>query len=262
MMKADARPAGPSPWWRRFGVSVLDALYPRSCQGCEALLPAAAPRTGLEAWLCPDCREALEPVREPRCAVCGEPFDGAMTGPFTCSNCSGRRIAFDFAVAGALAAGPVREMIHRFKYQRDLSRRGALAELLRLALTDPRLAALDPARWLLVPVPLHPLRQLWRGFNQSWELARTLAALTGLPARPVLRRRQWTRTQARLDRRRRLANLRGAFALRRAEPALRGRCILLVDDVLTTGATAHECARVLKGQAGVEKVVVITAARG
>ena len=152
------------------------AALAAACAPDVVLLDIRMPkRTGLEAWLCPDCREALEPVREPRCAVCGEPFDGAMTGPFTCSNCSGRRIAFDFAVAGALAAGPVREMIHRFKYQRDLSRRGALAELLRLALADPRLAALDPARWLLVPVPLHPLRQLWRGFNQSWELARTLA---------------------------------------------------------------------------------------
>lgn len=245
----------------------LDGLYPRICRGCEVFLAPETPRSGVDAWLCSPCRENLTRVEAPYCQVCGEPFDGPMTEAFRCWNCQGRRIAFDFAVSRFRAEGPVREMIHAFKYNRDLSLRGALSDLLREALDDPRLKAADLSTWLLVPVPLHPMRALWRGFNQSWELCRQLSSLTGIPAAQVLRRRQWTHTQARLNRHKRLANLRGAFALRhsfpgRRLPVLKGRCILLVDDVLTTGATAHECAKVLKLNAEAEKVVVITAARG
>ena len=90
---------------------------------------------------------------------------------------------------------------------------------------------------------------------------------TSIPAARVLRRTRPTQTQARLDREQRLANMRRVFALRRSfpwqkTPDIRGRRILLVDDVLTTGATTHACARVLKQEGGAEKVVVITAARG
>jgi len=170
-------------------------------------------------------------------------------------------------VAGFKAVGPLRELVHSFKYSRDLSLRGVLAEALRHALDDPRLAAEDLANWLLVPVPLHFLRERRREFNQSWELCRMLSPLTGIPAAQVLRRTRMTRTQARLERKQRLENLHGVFALRHCfpwlpRPDVKGRRILLVDDVLTTGATAHECAKVLKQQGGAEKVVVITATRG
>jgi ComF family protein len=106
-----------------------------------------------------------------------------------------------------------------------------------------------------------------RGFNQSWEICQRLSQMTGIPSAEVLRRTRHTGPQASLHRRQRLENLRGVFAMKRQLPwikqsQLKGRRILLVDDVLTTGATAHECARVLKRDAGVEKVVVITVARG
>lgn len=254
-------------FWQRACCVTLDGLYPRVCRHCDVLLPDDAPRQGVEAWLCAACQGELAAVEAPYCAVCGEPFSGAMTGAFRCWNCEGRRIAFDFAVSGYKAEGPLREMIHHFKYGRDLSLRAALVDMMRTALNDPRLTAEDLTRWLLVPVPLHLLRHMWRGFNQSWELCQLLSEHTGIPAAQILRRRVRTRTQARLGQKARLANLRGAFALRRqfpwaSLPDLRGRRILLVDDVLTTGATAHECAKILKRNAGAEKVVVITAARG
>lgn len=176
-------------------------------------------------------------------------------------------MAFDFAIAGYKAAGPLREMIHRFKYSRDLSLRAVLANALSQALREPRLAGEDLTQWLLVPVPLFPLRLIYRGFNQSWELCRVLSQATGIPTGQVLRRTRRTAAQATLHRKQRLENMRGVFALRRPMPwrpalNLAGRSILLVDDVLTTGATAHECAKVLKQKAGAAKVVVITAGRG
>lgn len=251
---------------RLAGGRLLDALYPRACFACEAVLDTPMPAQGPAAWLCPACHAGLEPIEPPFCSVCGEPFDGAEAAPFRCWNCEDRGLAFDFARAACKSAGPVRTMIHAFKYRRDLAQRAPLAELLRAALDDPRLAGLDPADWRLVPVPLHPLRRLWRGYNQSLELCRRLGQTTGLATVCALRRVRLTRSQAGLDRARRLENLRGIFAPARRLPGqlppLAGKNVLLVDDVLTTGATAHECARVLKKQAGAEKVVVITAARG
>jgi ComF family protein len=122
-----------------------------------------------------------------------------------------------------------------------------------------------------VPVPLHPEREADREFNQSWELCVRLGQFTGIPAAQVLERILPTVKQANLNRRQRQENLRGAFRLRPPRwwhwylprpPDLHGRKILLVDDVLTTGSTTSECARVLKKDGGAEKVVVITVARG
>lgn len=253
-------------WLRPVFETMLDGLYPRACRSCDHPLPSQTPRAGLAAWFCAGCLAEVEPNGPPCCAVCGEAYDGPMTGPFQCWNCQGRRIAFDFAISAYKASGPLREVIHRFKYNRDISLRGLLTDALLPVLDDPRLAAEDLSRWLLVPVPLHYLRQVLREFNQSWELCRTLAQATGIPAAQVLRRARRTRTQAGLDRQHRLENLRGIFTLRPARPwarlpVLQGRSVLLVDDVLTTGATAHECARVLKEQGGAARVVVITAAR-
>lgn len=254
-------------WAQAVWEAGLDIVYPRICWICEVPLSDTAPRHGVEAWFCQSCAKELPAVDAPYCAVCGEPFDGAMTEAFRCWNCEGRRIAFDFAVAGFKAEGAVRELIHRFKYQRQIALRGALGTLLQRTLEDGRLQTEDLSNWLLVPVPLHRAREQDREFNQSWELCRVLAHATGIPTRQILRRTRITETQAGLDRQERLANLRGVFALRRSSlkatgARLKGCCILLVDDVLTTGATTHECARVLKQDAGAEKVVVITVARG
>lgn len=271
MAETEPTVAKAMPLWQRCTQGLLDALYPRVCRHCDALLPTTAPRRGLDAWFCQTCQGELIRVEPPHCSVCGETFAGNVDGSFRCSNCTGRRIAFDFAIAGFKANGPLREMIHTLKYNhkynQNLSVCAALVDVLSFTLTDPRLQGEDLSQWLLVPVPLHWTRQFKRGFNQSWELCRLLSRDTGIPAAQILRRHARTRTQTRLERQRRLANLRGAFSLRRSPPwfrlpDLRGKKIFLVDDVLTTGATAHECAKILKRTAGAQKVVVITAARG
>jgi ComF family protein len=247
--------------------TALDVLYPRACCECKIPLPHKPAHHPLSAWFCETCTDALPRVEAPYCSACGEPFDGAITTEFRCYNCEGRRLAFDFAVAGFRAEGAVRELIHRFKYHREMGLRGVLSDLLLGALNDPRLAEEDLSNWLLVPVPLHFWRERRRQFNQSWELCLSLSQATGIPAVKALRRTRLTQVQAHLDREQRLANMRGVFSLRhslpwRKIPDLKGRRILLVDDVLTTGATSHACAKVLKRKGGAEKVVVITAARG
>lgn len=243
------------------GRHTLDYLYPRRCEGCRKPLP----RQGGDSrtWLCLPCEQSLRPISHPFCRLCGTPYEGAISDSFQCGNCSGQRLHFDFAVSGYHAEGLMRELIHRYKYQRHLQLRNVLADLLLETLQEPRLAGLDPGQSVLVPVPLHPFRRWEREFNQSWELCRRLSRRTGIPALHALRRVRSTAPQARLSRAERQENLHHAFRLRPScRAALRHRTVLLVDDVLTTGSTVSECARALRLHASPEKVVVITLAHG
>ena len=241
------------------GLALLDLVYPRLC--CVCRVPVD------EGEFCAACAGALPLVEAPYCMVCGEVYDGAFTGEFRCTNCSGRRLEFEFAIAACHAKEGARELIHQFKYERRLQLRAALATLMLRTLEEPRLARENLAEWLLVPVPLHASREQEREFNQSWELCVRLSQLTGIPAAKALVRTRVTDAQAGLEREARLKNLRGAFDLLPPRPwrpkiGLQGRRILLVDDVFTTGATTSECARILRREGGAEKVVVITVTRG
>lgn len=250
---------------RPWGRALLDALYPRSCRLCERPLPSEPAADGLNEWLCQKCIGELPAIKPPFCNVCGEPYDGAITSSFRCQNCADRKFAFEFAVAGYRADGPVRKLIHQFKYGRDLSLKGVLGRMLARAVADPRIAAEPLTGWLLVPVPLFRTRESDREFNQSRELCFVLSALTGAPTVDCLKRIRDTGSQASMNREQRLKNLRGAFAMRQrsGESAkVRDARVLLVDDVFTTGATTHECAKTLRKNGGAEKIVVITVARG
>ncbi len=255
--------------WEWLREVMLSLIYPRVCRVCQVVLDEAAPLAGLENSMCKTCLNDLVRIDAPYCSVCGEPFAGAMDRAFKCSNCEGRRLAFEFAISGFKATGAMRELLHQFKYSGDLTLRSVLADALIHTLDEPRLAAEDLSTWVLVPVPLHWLREMRREFNQSWELCLQLSARTGIPAARVLRRNRMTLTQAKLSRTARLQNLRGVFSVGGLwpprcwkKPQMQGKKVLLVDDVLTTGTTAHECAKILKRDAGAEKVVVITVARG
>lgn len=246
-----------------YAQSFLDLLYIRRCEGCEEYLEAK--RTGEARWLCDSCLEGLPGITAPFCEVCGEPYDGAASATFRCGNCVGLKLHFDFAVAACKADGVLREIIHRFKYQKQLHLRGVLACLLARTLDEPRLAGMHHESCCLVPVPLFHARQREREYNQSWELCRQLSRDRTIPLLNALRRVRPTTSQASLSRNQRIENLRGAFrvapgVVRRER--LKHKLVLLVDDVLTTGSTASECAKVLRRDAGVEKVVVITVARG
>ena len=175
---------------------------------------------------------------------------------------------FSFGVLGAAIGvwqnrGAVRTLLHKFKYTRREYLSAALAGFLAPALEDDRLDRSED--WTVVPVPLHPRRKRERGFNQAYEIARGFARRGSLPFADPLQRTVYTTSQARLSRTQRLRNLRDAFRVRgdvTRKGSLKGASILLVDDVFTTGATTNACARILRREAKVEKVVVLTLLRG
>jgi len=230
---------------------LVSLFYPPFCAVCAGAV-------GPEETLCGSCTEKAPRIRPPFCAKCSQPFAGAITGSFTCANCADRELHFEAAVSAYRSRGVVREVIHSFKYGRQIHLRHLLGRWLAETLVDPRLAG---RRFdLIVPVPLHPARQRERGFNQAELLATGLRRSSGLPVRNVLQRTRYTTTQTQFDRSERMENLRGAFRLRRGSNVQDLR-MLLVDDVLTTGSTLSECASVLH-RAGAISVHAATAARG
>jgi competence protein ComFC len=208
-------------------------------------------------YLCASCRARAPRITPPFCAKCSEPFSGAITQTFSCANCEHRLLHFDSAVAAYRSRGLVRKLVHEFKYGRQRHLRHPLSEWLGETLDDPRLR--DRRFDLIVPVPLHPARERERGFNQAALLAELLARRVAVPLRAVLERVRYTTTQTAYDRAERMENLHDAFRLRK-NMNVRELHVLLIDDVLTTGSTLSECARVLK-DAGAGSVHAATAAR-
>jgi ComF family protein len=177
---------------------------------------------------------------------------------FVCVNCRDRAFHFECAVAVMHSRGVLRELIHRLKYGGELWLEEILTGFLFQGLEDPRLDGVEIDA--VIPVPLHALRRREREFNQAEILARGLARRGNLRFLDALQRLRYTVTQTHFDRRRRMQNLRDAFKLRQ-NVSVQGKHLLLVDDVLTTGSTLDECARVLL-EAGAQSVRALTVARG
>ena len=231
----------------------LALFYPRVCQICK--LARATPEQGL---VCAKCWSGVRFIRAPFCERCGLPYEGDITTPFECSNCRDMELHFSSARSAVTAKGVTLEVIHRFKYSNALWFEPFLADLLLRAAVP----ALRAEKWdIIVPVPLHPTKKREREFNQATRIAAHLARAVGLPLNENLVRRVTpTRTQTLLTKKQRWENVRRAFA---AVPGakLSGERIVLVDDVLTTGATTSACARVLR-ELGAGEVCVWTVARG
>ena len=225
-------------------------LYPPVCTLC-------GDRTRAGEYLCEQCEARATRIVAPFCQQCSEPFEGAITTAFACANCAHRTIYFDAAVAAYRGRGIVRQIIHDFKYGRHIHLRHPVARWLCAAFDDERLSGRQFE--IIVPVPLHPTRQRERGFNQASLLAELLSARISVPCKPVLERIRYTTTQTALDRAERMENLHNAFRLRK-NANVRGLRVVLIDDILTTGSTLSECARVLK-RSGAISVYAATAAR-
>ena len=231
--------------------TLVELFYPSNCVGC------GHPQN-FGTFLCDDCKGTSPRIQAPFCRCCSRPFDGLIAGEFSCPNCEDRKPAFDCVVSNYQAKGVLRDLIHRFKYGRQYHLRRVLVEYLVEATQDARIQA-GPFHYL-VPVPLHPTRLRERGFNQADALAETLSKRTRLSILRCIERPRYTSTQTRFDRVERMQNLREALALRK-NSNVRGTNLVLLDDVLTTGSTLHECALVLRA-AGAESVRAITVARG
>jgi ComF family protein len=177
-----------------------------------------------------------------------------------CGACQESRPLFAKATSFGAYEGELRELVHLLKYEKILPAAAVLGYMLLEAIEK---LGLNDAAVLMIPVPLHASKRRERGFNQAAMIARAALKRLGSPqiklATGLLVRERATVSQIGLTRPQRAENVRGAFRV--AHPSrVEGRCILLVDDVLTTGTTASECARVLR-KAGADKVFVATVAR-
>ena len=190
------------------------------------------------------------------CVSCRTPFQNGfpLDSEGRCALCRSGLRGFDAAYCYGSYEGTLRQLVHLFKYSRVRTLAKPLSDLLASALP------LEEMFDAVVAVPLHWRRQWQRGFNQSELLAQAMARRRGIPVIHALRRTRATQTQAGLSNTDRRRNVSAAFQVSGKAKQLTGRRVLLIDDVMTTGATAAACARALK-QAGVARVVLLTVAR-
>lgn len=206
-------------------------IFPNRCIGCEAWLD------GEPVAICSNCYQQLNFLRT------------AATTPGL------KKVYFDAAYSVLAYEGKVHDWVHQFKYFRQFY----LGRVFSYWLAQSKLdwSSFDA----ITPVPLHFWKHLWRGFNPAALLAYALAKRIQKPFWPLLQKKKYTPPQTKLAREARLANVKGTFALGKKHRAtIKDKKLLLMDDVLTTGATVNECAKVLK-KAGAESVLVLTLAR-
>ncbi|WP_374655407.1 ComF family protein [Dongia sp.] len=236
--------------WQR----MLDAVLPPRCLKCGQVVAAEA---GAHGALCPGCWQQLSFLGPPCCACCGQPFEFDLGPDALCGACIEAPPAFDRARAVLRYDEASRDLILAFKHADRTSLSPTFGAWLN-RVGQEILADSD----IVVPVPLHWSRLFSRRYNQAALLANALGALSGKPVLPdLLVRRRATRKQGHLGRLARQRNVAGAFALHPGKAAgLAGRRVLLVDDVVTTGATITNCARILR-KGGAETVNVLALAR-
>ena len=240
---------------KKVGAAALDLVYPPVCLACRHAI-------GENSGLCPSCWSAMRFIERPFCERLGTPFDCDLAADEAGRVVSPAAIADPPVFSRARAVclfddGPARLLVHRLKY----GDRMELAEPLGRWMARAGAELLDEAD-LIVPVPLHRLRLAHRRFNQSAALARVIAKISGVPLDPdILTRQKPTPPQVGLSRRLRAQNMQGAFAVapeRRIE--LSERRIVLVDDVMTSGATLNAAARTLL-RAGAKQADAVVFAR-
>ena len=227
-----------------------DIVYPPRCPSCRSHVAA-------DGNFCAECFSKLRMIDAPYCACCGIPFVVAVDAATRCPTCLDAPPDFDVARAALVYDGISAPLITALKFHDQWAGLERYTQMLMRA-GKPLLEGAD----MLIPVPLHWRRLLRRKFNQSALLAYGLSAQTQVPCEAeVLTRVQYTKPQMRLDRATRLKNVKRAFAVHAAKPhLLNDKVVVLVDDVVTTGATANACARALK-KAGAREVRVLALAR-
>lgn len=269
------------PW--PFIEALLHILYPGRCLLCGRLFrPSGSTVADIggaaehEAWhrrlrglikplVCPSCTKDIRIVESPICHCCGAMFKSREGKDHLCGDCLESPKKFTIARSPGIYDGALMEVIHRLKYHNKIQ----LAGPMELFLFEYFLDTFDPETVDgIIPVPLHPRRMRQRGFNQSyllvrhweqWAVSCGAGRFVKKVRRDILFRKRWTPPQTGLGRKARLKNLNNAFGIADRK-RVRGKRLLLVDDVYTTGATVGACAKVLMAS-GAEQVQVLTLAR-
>jgi ComF family protein len=235
----------------RFSGTLFNLTFPDDCRLCEQ------PLTNISRIpVCPTCLSLPKPIEaEFFCKACRTPFvDSYPLDEYDlCTVCRESLVNFDAAYSFGSYEGPLRKLIHLFKYAKVESLAGPLSRFLVQALP------LEQNFDLIIAMPMHWRKQWERGFNQAELLARPVARRYGLKLSNNLRRKRYTRAQAGLSELERRENLRGSFTVKRPKQ-IADRRILLIDDVFTTGATLRAAAAALKA-AGAVRVSALTLAR-
>jgi len=239
--------------FKRMIKGLADIVYPKICLGCKQKLKAPAPYD----LICGECWSKIKRNSPPFCHSCGRHLDKKNLAKNICPACLRQKTHFDRAFSPCVYDGIIKELIHEFKY-RNKDHLGAPLSRLMIDFIREYNLPIDCLDFIM-PVPLHKTRFREREFNQAQILAEAISKEFKKPSlTDVLLRHRHTRTQTDLKTQERLGNVKGSFSINRLED-ITGRNILLVDDVLTTGATSSEAAGVLK-EAGANIVFVLTLA--
>ena len=233
--------------------ALLDLFYPRSCLHCNRNLYDSH-----ELYICADCKKQIPYVSDTHCIRCG-----AAMGPYItstkkegCTACKGKYLHFDTLTSIVYYDGVIKTLIHKFKYARQKFLFSLLNDII---IAQKKLNEIVPNIDIIVPVPLHWLKKLHRGFNQSELLSLGIQRYFSKPvSKNNLCRIKNTASQTKLSKSQRQVNIHNAFSVKYPQ-VFEGKRVLLVDDVLTTGVTASECSKKLK-QSGAESVHLLVLA--
>lgn len=226
---------------------LLNILYPKCCPLCHKILADAS------VLICPECSKKLSPVTGSRCFCCGIPVRDETE---YCKRCGEKKRWFDQGKGIFFYDEQMKRSILRYKYEGRRQYGEFYAKAMYI------FAKKDVEKWkpdVLVPIPLYPRKQRMRGFNQAEDLAEKLAVYLNLPVDPeMLKKIKDTKSQKKINKREREKNLKGAF---QALKTAKGKKILIVDDVYTTGSTMDAAAKCLK-EAGALNVYFLTVCTG
>lgn len=251
----------------------LDMLFPAGCVSCRTWIPRSEARDG--APICARCRSRLRMASWPRCARCHAPLGTGLARLNNaetpdCHECRPWSPQLSTARSAFLLAAPASDLVHALKYEGWSELAGFMAWRMAAVVRESANRASadgvqpggvwDAQRVVVMPMPTTPTRERRRGYNQAGLLAAGVASELGLPLKSLLIRTLDRRSQIKLEPRERRANVRGVFAPHPAMGGLSGTSVVLVDDVLTTGATASEAAALLIEQ-GASSVHLATFAR-
>lgn len=227
----------------------LDLVYPPQCQHCHERLYRFLPKA-----LCPTCVAAIKVNHPPFCLKCSRHLSTPVMHPL-CHNCLTHEPYFDFAWAATLYEEPMKKLLHRFKYSKKTVLRIPFGNLINSFIDTNNL---DIHQFdIILPIPLFASRLRERGFNQALLLAQGLASAYNLTLdQKILYRSRPTQPQSSLDKKKRWTNVEGAFRINQPR-RVKNKTILLVDDLLTSGATASQAAKALK-KSGARSVGVLT----